>query len=192
MTTVRRVLVAGTAGGVGTTTVTALLFRSWSGNAGAPRLADHTAGSLSARLTDGDEVGRIDDGTLLVDAGPLAWALVHGAERADPLVSFVLVTAATPVGCDLASRCLRQLRTPDALSRTVLVYAEVFGRHRIDRQVAALTADHPELRGAVRLPADPALAAGGSIPAARLTRRTRQAVDELAAFVTARTDRAAG
>ena len=103
--TTRRVLVAGTAGGVGTTTVTALLFRSWSGNAGAPQLADHTAGSLFARLTDGDEVGRIDDGTLLVDAGPLGWALVHGAERADPPASFVLVTAATPVGCDLAFRC---------------------------------------------------------------------------------------
>jgi hypothetical protein len=181
---VRRVLVAGTAGGVGTTTITALLFSAWTGRAGAPRLADHTAGTLGRRLAEGDEVGRLDDGVVLSDAGAHAFDL--GEELADPQVSLVLVTAATPVGCALAERCLDRLRGGPgvpALSQMTLATVTVFGRHRIAGRVQALSAEVPELAGVVHFPADPALAAGGRIPLARLGRGTREATEKLAGLI---------
>ncbi|KFF58871.1 hypothetical protein JF66_15290 [Cryobacterium sp. MLB-32] len=41
------IVVSGTAGGVGTTTLTALLFDLLSAPAGVPSLADHTSGTLA-------------------------------------------------------------------------------------------------------------------------------------------------
>lgn len=176
----QRVLVAGTAGGVGTTTVTALLFSSWMGRAGAPQLADHTAGTLGLRLAEGDEAGRIDPGTVLIDAG--AQAFTAGAEVADPSARLILVTAATRLGCALAGRCLAELGD-DPVARTVVVVNGGFGRHRIRRPARALTTDFPGLAGLVIIRADLALAAGGRIPLSRLTRHTRRAVDEVAGLV---------
>jgi hypothetical protein len=51
------VQVAGTAGGVGTTTAAALIFAALSQDVlGAPQLYDHAAGELGLRLPEGDEV----------------------------------------------------------------------------------------------------------------------------------------
>jgi len=184
----RRVLVAGTAGGVGTTTITALLFSAWAGRAGAPRIADHTAGTLALRLPAGDEVGRIDDGVVLIDAG--AFAFSSAIEAADPGVRLVLVTSATPLGCGLADRCLLGLRNElgpravaEALSRTVLTVVGSFGRRRISGSVEALGGRNPELAGTVLLPHDLALAAGGRVPLSRLTRRSRHTVEQLTSLV---------
>jgi MinD-like ATPase involved in chromosome partitioning or flagellar assembly len=182
------VVVAGTAGGVGTTTITALLFSAWTGRAGAPRLADHTAGTLGLRLPAGDEVGRLDDEVVLIDAGATAFASV--IEAAEENVRLVLVTAATPLGCGLADRCLTGLRnelgargSANALSRTVLTVVGTFGRRRIDSTMQALSVRHPELAATMLLPHDLALAAGGRIPLSRLTRRTRQTIEELTGLV---------
>jgi MinD-like ATPase involved in chromosome partitioning or flagellar assembly len=185
----RRVVIAGTAGGVGTTTITALLFSAWTGRAGAPRLADHTAGTLGLRLPAGDEVGRIDDGVVLIDAGASAFSAAS-ENAAEEDVRLVLVTAATPLGRGLADRCLIGLRhelgprtAAEALSRTVLTVVGTFGRRRIGSTVQALAARHPELAATMLLPHDLALAAGGRIPLSRLTRRTQHTIDELTSLV---------
>jgi len=175
-----RVVVAGTAGGVGTTTVTALLFHALVTSARpAPQLLDHTGGTLGARLPDGAEVTQLDSRWQLHDLGPLA-ATAGVAALADPTSWLVVVAAATPRGCALAARTLDAVAaapTGDGLDRTVLVLAAVAGRHRITTQVAALP--RPGGREVVRFPADDALAAGGRIVAARFSRGTRQAVRQL-------------
>lgn len=85
------VLVAGTAGGVGTTTVTALLFDALrQDSAGAPRLLDHSAGELGLRLSEGDDVPAVTR----VD---------------DPRALLILATAATPLGCVAVDRVLEQV-----------------------------------------------------------------------------------
>lgn len=178
-----QVLVAGTAGGVGTTTVVASLFGAWAGRAGAPRLGDHTAGTLGRRLAEGDEMGRLDENTVLVDAGPHAYAVAD--ELTDASTRLVVVTAATPLGCELAADCLGRVRAvagDDGLARTVLAVVGVQGRHRIKDRVLAIASDHQQLGGWVVLDADSALAAGGRIPWTRLGRRSRQAIEELAAL----------
>ncbi len=176
----RQVLVAGTAGGVGTTTVTALLFNAWMGRAGAPRLADHTAGTLGLRLAEGDEAGRLDDDTVLVDAGAHAFGLGRESQADD--LRLVVVTAATPGGCDVAHRCLAAIG-PDVTARAVLVINGAYGRRRVSGPVRRLAAEHPRLLGLVVVPTDLALAAGGRIPLSRLSRATRRAVDEVAGLV---------
>ena len=58
--------VAGTAGGVGTTTVAALLFAALSQDVlGAPQLYDHAAGELGLRLPEGDDVRLVHPGLAL-------------------------------------------------------------------------------------------------------------------------------
>jgi hypothetical protein len=179
--TAHRVLVAGTAGGVGTTTVTALLFSRLRDNStGAPPLLDHTAGDLGARLPDGDEVRQLSEQLLLHDLGP--HALDAGvAGLADPSTVLVLVSAATPVGCLLARGVVEAVHRSSGATntaRTVVLLSGAFGRHRIRRQVRGLaTAAAPA--GLVLLPADPALAVGGRIPLTRLSRSTDRAVDVL-------------
>ena len=184
--TIRRVLVAGTAGGVGTTTVTALLFsRMRDSSTGAPPLLDHTAGNLGARLPDGDEVPSLGEQLVLHDLG--AHALDAGvAALGDPTTVLVLVSAATPVGCLLARgvvEAVHRSHGPTNTARTSVVLCGAFGRHRIRRQTRDLaTAAAPA--GLVLLSADPALAVGGPIPLSRLSRSTERSVDALVDLVT--------
>ena len=103
--------VAGTAGGVGTTTVTALLFAALSQDVlGAPQLHDHAAGELGLRLPEGDDVRLVHPGLVLHDSGAHAAAAVE--RLADPHAVLVLVTAATPAdvlqptGCWMRSSLL--------------------------------------------------------------------------------------
>lgn len=177
----RQVLVAGTAGGVGTTTVTALLFaRLRDRSGGAPTLFDHTAGRLGARLPEGDQARLVTEQLVLHDLGRHAQS-VGVAALAEPACVLVVVSAATPVGCGLAAATLDEVRRSaggDGLSRTVLVLAEVFGRHRLRSQVRALAAE-PGPAGVVVLPADSALATGGRIPQSRLSPATGRSVEAL-------------
>ena len=73
--TVRRtgvVQVAGTAGGVGTTTVVALIFAALSQDVlGAPQLYDHVAGELGLRLPEGDEVRLVNPGLAYMIVEPM-------------------------------------------------------------------------------------------------------------------------
>ena len=85
VSTMRRttmVQVAGTAGGVGTTTVAALLFAALSQDVlGAPQVYDHSAGELGLRLPEGDEVRLVNPSLGLHDCGAHAAAAVGTARR---------------------------------------------------------------------------------------------------------------
>jgi hypothetical protein len=102
------VQVAGTAGGVGTTTVAALIFAALSQDVlGAPQLYDHAAGELGLRLPEGDEVRLVNPSLGLHDCGARAAAAVE--RLADPETVLVVVTAATAGGCAAADRVLDEI-----------------------------------------------------------------------------------
>ncbi len=170
-----RVLLAGTAGGVGTTTVAALLFAAAREQGPtAPVLLDHTAGTLGQRLDGGDQVPAVDQHRALHDVGPLA-AEVGVSALADPDTALVLVSAATPHGCRLAAEtveAIREAEIQDALIRTVLVVTGVFAVKPAARTLAELNG--AGLRAVLQLASDPALAVGGRIVSGRLSRSSRQ------------------
>jgi len=177
----RRLLLAGTAGGVGTTTVTALLFsKLYESGTAAPTLLDHTAGALGARLPDGDEVRHLNIQLLLQDLGPHARP-AGVAELADPNTLLVVVSADTAVGALLAREVVEAVYRTHGVTgtaRTVVVLVGVFGRRRVRHRVSALlTAPAPA--GVVALPADPALAVGGRIPLSRLSPATSRSLEPL-------------
>lgn len=175
------VLVAGTAGGVGVTTVTALLFAALSEDpAGAPLLLDHSAGELGLRLPSGDEVRQVNRRVALHDLG--AHADVGVARLAERHTLLILVAPATPAGCAALDRLLSPHDGQPRLQRILVVVAGVFGRHRITAQVRAL-GQRIGVRGVVQLPRDLALAAGGRIPIVQLRSRTIRASQQLASVL---------
>ncbi|HJY44754.1 MAG TPA: hypothetical protein VJ301_09025 [Propionibacteriaceae bacterium] len=185
--TVRRtttVHVAGTAGGVGTTTVAALLFAALSQDVlGAPQLYDHAAGELGLRLPEGDEVRLVHPGLALHDSGAHAAAAVE--RLADPHAVLVLVTAATPAGCAAADRALDEIVSAHGVSqlrRVLVAVVGVFGRHRISPQLRGL-GDRVGSRSVILLPQDLSLAAGGRIPLVRLSTYTVEAQRQLASVL---------
>jgi hypothetical protein len=176
--------VAGTAGGVGTTTVAALLFAALSSDVlGAPQLHDHAAGELGLRLPEGDDVRLVHPGLALHDSGAHAARAVEWL--ADPHAVLVLVTAATPAGCAAADRVLDEIVTAHGVSqlrRVLVAVVGVFGRHRIGPQLRAL-GDRVGTRSVILLPQDLSLAAGGRIPLVRLATYTVRAHRQLAAVL---------
>jgi hypothetical protein len=176
--------VAGTAGGVGTTTVTALLFAACSQDVlGAPQLYDHAAGELGLRLPEGDDVRLVNPGLGLHDCGAQASAALEWLS--DPQMALVLVTAATPAGCAAAERLLDEVvsRHGTAQLRRVLVAAVgVFGRHRIGAQLGRL-GDRVGTRSVILVPQDLSLAAGGRVPLIRLATHTVRAQRQLASVL---------
>ncbi|MGL4340648.1 MAG: hypothetical protein ACRCSP_09565 [Rhodoglobus sp.] len=176
-----RIVVAGTSGGVGTTTVAAILSQ----RLGARKL-DHTGGELDARCGGGSTVG--SESHQVHDLGAHADGLgMHQLSRRGAIA--VVVTAATPLGVQLAGNTLRNLAAhADPGHGTILVMVEAFGRHSIAPAAQALRVQFPTT--VMTLPQDRALAAGGRVPFERLStatlRRSRELVhrvDELAAFV---------
>jgi hypothetical protein len=167
------VQVAGTAGGVGTTTVAALIFAALSQDVlGAPQLYDHAAGELGLRLPEGDDVRLVNPGLGLHDCGAQVAAAME--RLADPHTMLVLVTAATPVGCAAADEVLDAVVSRHGagqLRRVLVAAVGVFGRHRIGSQLRAL-GDRVGTRSVILLPQDLSLAAGGRIPLIRLTTQT--------------------
>jgi hypothetical protein len=176
--------VAGTAGGVGTTTVAALLFAALSQDVlGAPQLYDHAAGELGLRLPEGDDVRLVHPGLALYDSGAHAAAAVE--RLADPYAMLVLVTAATPAGCAAADRVLDEIVAAHGVSqlrRVLVAVVGVFGRHRIGLQLRAL-GDRVGTRSVILLPQDLSLAAGGRIPLVRLATYTVRAQRQLASVL---------
>lgn len=183
MTDGSTVVVAGTAGGVGTTTVAALLFAAF-GTIEGPRLSDHSGGELGGRLPGGDDVLALSPEVALHDAGPHAFSA--GLDRlAAPRDILLVVTPATPHGLAEAERALGEVRDrygAAGLSRTVAVPVGVFGRHRLSRQIESLLESFGR-RAVTTVPRDRALAAGGRIPANRLAAETRRAQRDLLANV---------
>jgi len=179
----RTVVVAGVAGGVGTTTVTALLFTQLSGES-VPRLIDHSGGDLGSRLTGGDDAPRVDHELTLHDLGAHAdGALLDLLD--DASVFGVVVAPTTPVGFADAQRvlaCIRERHGVGGLRRVMLVVVGVFGEHRTTRSSEALQNEFGR-RSLVVVPRDPALAAGGRVPLNRLTRESRRAQGELVSYL---------
>ncbi len=174
----RIVHIAGTGGGVGTTTVSALLFAAHETDS-APMLLDHSGGSLGARLTGGDEVAAVDPTVTLHDAGPHADGILIDL-LAYPTEFAMIVTSDTPAGIAAARRTLDRIdeRPGTAgLARTITVAVANAGRHR-STGFAALGVDYGHHRTA-QIPADPALAIGGRIPVNRLAPRTVRAQQQL-------------
>jgi hypothetical protein len=176
--------VAGTAGGVGTTTVAALLFAALSQDVlGAPQLYDHAAGELGLRLPEGDDVRLVHRHLALHDSGAHAAAAVE--RLADPHAVLVLVTAATPAGCVAADRVLDEIVSAHGVSqlrRVLVAVVGVFGRHRLGPQLRAL-GDRVGSRSVILLPQDLSLAAGGRIPLVRLATYTVRAQRQLASVL---------
>lgn len=161
-----RIVVAGTAGGVGTTTVATLIAR----HIGTLDLLDHSGGGLAARgATEGWTPGGTHE---LLDLG--AHALDSEALHA-PTAIPVVVTAATPAGIALAT----DLRRSFPSSRPALmVCVEAFGRHDLG---SARRMFRGEIgRGATTIiPQDRALSPGGPIPLSRISARTREEIARL-------------
>ena len=180
-----RVVVAGTSGGVGVTTVTALLFEGMrSRPLGAPQLLDHAGGDVGDRLPSGDEVARIDPLVRLQDAGRHA-ARIGLDVLARPHDLLVVVAPRTPLGVADARALLAEVDARTGLQgrrRTVLALDAPFGPVRDADDLEALRSDF-ERRSVHAIPPDPALAVGGRIAMPRLARPARRAAHELAAHV---------
>ncbi|PJJ65698.1 hypothetical protein [Compostimonas suwonensis] len=176
-----RIVVAGTAGGVGTTTVAALLVSEFA-LGGAPAILDHSDGALAERLpaTVRDARGLGAGALAIHDLG--AFASGEGAAAlVAPGAIPVIVTAATPLGCALAERAIAGLRTAagDAAPRRLFVVpVAVHGRHDIGAALKQLSATHGARIPAV-LPRDHSLAAGGPVIGARLDASTARAISAL-------------
>lgn len=170
----REVVLAGTAGGVGTTTATALLFHGFGGLA-APLLRDHAGGELGRRLVGGDDVSGLDESVVLHDLGPHAFGSGVGALQ-HPQCLVIGVTAATPHGLRLAEELLSGIRErhgQPGLSRSLVVAVGVHGPHRVRRLAEEFKNEFGQ-RSLVLIPRDPALAVGGRIPWTRLSPATRR------------------
>ncbi|GAA2752843.1 hypothetical protein [Amnibacterium kyonggiense] len=180
-----RVVVAGTGGGVGVTTVAALLFEGMrSRPLGAPQLLDHAGGDVGTRLPSGDEVARIDPLVRLQDAGRHA-ARIALDVLARPHDLLVIVAPRTPLGLADARALLTEVDGSTGLQgrrRTVLALDAPFGPVRDADELESLRSDF-ERRSVHAIPTDPALAVGGRIAMPRLARPTRRAAHDLAAHV---------
>lgn len=164
------VVVAGVAGGVGTTTVAALLWTALhAARPGRVGMLDRSGGSFATLVGEG--AGAVADGSadlVVQDLGP--HALTPGAEALDPAGRVVVVVCgAHRDGLRSAAEALRGLaaRTgQDATRRTVVVPVAAVGRTRGSVPLLA-QAREAGLGGAVvPLRRDRTLAARGVLPAA--------------------------
>ena len=181
----RQVVIAGTGGGVGVTTVTALLFSSM-GDADrpAPSLLDQSGGDLGARLPEGDEATEVDHSVALHDLGSDAsGAGVALLER--PEVTLIVVAPATAAGAAAVERILEKTRAQHesgGLTRVLTIFVGVFGRQRVRPQIERLREKYGRNRF-LTLPRDTALAAGGRVPLSRLSADTLRAQKRMALLV---------
>lgn len=171
----RTVLVAGVAGGTGTTTVAALLVDAVGGRLGVVAQAtDHSGGELAARLPS---LGPATSRVTVHDAG--AHVAPAAALAATPENSLVVVGRATPDGAADVRAALTSIADepdPTLLGRSVVVL--------VDRAPKPAAIDLRPVRdtgvaGVVVLRADRALGRPGRIETAGLGRPTIAAVSEL-------------
>lgn len=179
----QRIVVAGVGGGVGTTTVAALLFAELS-TMRAPVLIDHSGGDLGARLTEGDDDLELDESLSIHDLGPHARGeLLELLATTD--VFGIVVVSTTAAGFALARECLASVRErygEGGLNRVLVVAVGVFGRHSTAKASASLQHEFGPRRIVV-IPRDAALAAGGRVPLNRVSSESRRAQKELNTFL---------
>ena len=176
-----RIVLAGIGGGVGTTTIAALLFAEL---APSPALIDHSGGDLGARLTGGDDASQIDDSLALHDLGPDAGGELVDLLRATEIFGLVVIPT-TSAGFALAHRTLADIRDSygsGGLRRALVAAVGVFGNHRAARARETLHNEFGQ-RTLVVFPQDAALAAGGRVPLNRVSPETRAAQKTLAGYV---------
>jgi len=171
----RTVLVAGVAGGTGTTAVAALLADAVGGRLGVVvQATDHSGGELAARLPS---LGPATSRVTVHDAG--AHVRPAAVLAATPENSLVVVGRATPDGvADVRSALAAMTDEPDPtlLGRSVVVL--------VDRAPKPVTIDVGPVRdtgvaAVLVLRADRALARPGRIDTTRLGRPTVATVSEL-------------
>lgn len=181
-----QVVVAGVAGGVGTTTVAALLSSSLGTPAGAPHPLDHSGGSLAARL-DPAVLARSSGELLTVhDLGATLYSNGINA-LLDRSTVAVLVAAATPAGLRDAAVALARIRSAAGQSaarpvRPVLVAVQLTGARPPHARLAGLASEQRGLAAVGVLPYDRALLSGGPAHFDALTARSKLAIS---AFTTA-------
>lgn len=171
----RTVLVSGTAGGTGTTTVAALLTDAIGGRLGVVvQATDHSGGELAARLPVLEPAtSRVTVHDMGAHVGPAA-ALAATPENCVVVVGRATVDGIADVQTALAS--IAHGTDPTLLGRSVAVL--------VDRAAKPATVDTGPVRdtgvaGMVVLRADRALARPGRIVVADLARATATATDEL-------------
>ncbi|WP_456845863.1 hypothetical protein [Cellulomonas sp. P5_C6] len=170
-----RVVVAGVAGGVGTTTVAALVWRALDAAApGRCGLLDHSGGTLHARAASSRTGGQV----VVHDLGPHALAADSPALE-DPSAVVVVVCASHSAGLAAATRALEALapRSPGLDRRALVVPVAVSGPGLAARE-------HPA--NVLALPRSRALAAGGVLPAPDRDARATRAAGVVAAEVVRR------
>jgi MinD-like ATPase involved in chromosome partitioning or flagellar assembly len=127
-----RVVVAGVCGGVGTTTVAALLAASLGTPVSAPQLLDHSGGGLAARLDPAVLDRSVDERLAVHDLGATLYSAgVNALLTRDTVV--VLVAAATAEGLRAATLALEHVRAvggPLAPARPLLVAVRLSGARR--------------------------------------------------------------
>lgn len=180
-----QVIIAGTGGGVGTTTIAALLFSTLARQSrGAPQILDHSGGEVGLRLPEGDDVTAVDETWAIQDLGQHALDTAASL-LADPDVLLVIVAPATPAGVAAADRALRDIRERSGatgLRQTIVAVVGVFGRHQIRTATEKLQNTYG--RGLlVVFPQDTALAAGGRVPLSRLSADSARAQAKLVSLV---------
>jgi len=171
-----RVVVAGVAGGVGTTTVAALVQQMLDGRC---TLLDHSGGTLHARAgTSGSTGAR--GGVVVHDLGPHALA-GESAALEDPGAVVVLVCASHAAGLAAAVQAYDALdpRSPGLHGRALIVPVSVSGP---GLGAKALGGPVPVLG----LPRSRALAAGGVLPPPDRDLRATRAAGVIAAEVVRR------
>jgi Flp pilus assembly CpaE family ATPase len=179
-----RVVVAGAAGGVGTTTVTALLAAALGTPVSAPQLLDHSGGALAARLDPAVLDRSVDDRLAVHDVGATLYSAgVNALLTRDTVV--VLVTAATVDGLRAAALALDHVRAvggPLAPARPLLVAVRQGGA-RTPESVLKGSAAESGLELAGVLPYDRALLSAQTASARTLSASTTNAVAAITAVV---------
>ncbi|RZU64121.1 hypothetical protein EV379_0415 [Microterricola gilva] len=179
-----RVVVAGVAGGVGTTTVAALLAAALGTPVSAPQLLDHSGGALAARLDPAVLDRTVDERLAVHDLGATLYSAgVNAVLTRDTVV--VLVTAATLDGLRAAALALDHVRAvggPLAPARPLLVAVRQGGAGTTESALKGPAAESGlELAGV--LPYDRALLSAQAASARTLSASTRNALAAISAAV---------
>lgn len=178
--------VAGVAGGVGTTTVAAILATALLGRTGIPpRIIDHTGGCLALRVSATNAM----DTFVVRDLG--AFALNLASENPNPANKTVIVTSPDPNAAETALAMLQHLTSTQtattgewqAQAERCLVIVNSTSRRKPPYDVAEKLGSTAPGAAIVTLPWDPALTTPDVIePAALATTTSAAAAKTLQLF----------
>ena len=158
------ITVAGTAGGTGTTTVTALLAEAITQRTGIPVCAiDHAGGVLHTRLATTHPASRF----IVHDLGPLATIVAQGIPA--PYDRTIIVTSLDTDAADLALDSLRHLTAntptapPDQQTTQHLIIVNTTSQHKPAQPATSRLQAQAPGAAVITLAWDPALATTGPI-----------------------------